>query len=141
MSARRKAQATPQPPAASLPLDQVVVTATRTRPYSAPFTIAGKDLARLVGYAEQRGSIGAVVDNGHVNLMLRGLAELLHGHDENDCRLGTAAAFFVAQALEDLAARLEVGDEADGYVLGIPTGAEFTGSPLAAVPRAGVAGT
>ena len=94
-----------------LSLEEIVIKRARmTNPGEKPFSVHGTDLARLLSFLEAHNNLAHTLDAGDVNLRLRGLAELLRA--ENYC-LGENAAFFVANTLDDLAARLETHHEGD----------------------------
>jgi hypothetical protein len=110
-----------------LTLGQVVIVSTDPlSPGQERFTISGQELAALLSFRERYKSTRGAVDGADVNLRLRGLANLLAAHyGKEGCQLDEDGAYFMSCTLEDLAARLEVSGQMDGYRVGVltaPTG-------------------
>lgn len=85
------------------PLTNVTITSRR-----GDFTLAGQELANVVGLAERRGTF-ALIDPGPIHMELRGLAVLVGAlGDQTDTRVDEEYAFwFIDQSLQHMAARLE----------------------------------
>jgi hypothetical protein len=106
-----------------LPLDRIVLT-TRVVAEEGPgagyaFSVAGEDLAALLHYVQNLGSVRAAVDDGDVSLRLRGLAELIDAHATDESRIDNNAAYFITNTLNDLAARLETSKDPGFFRVGV----------------------
>jgi hypothetical protein len=100
-----------QPPA--LTLDDIVITTKHTPVGREKLVLSGAELARVLSLREGYNSIFHMTgDAGETAILLRGMAELLHGRDES---IGADGAFFLGHVLDDFAARLEASDRVDHW--------------------------
>jgi hypothetical protein len=85
----------------------VVMDGYDPRPGETSISLHGEDLSRVVSFLAAYPSLAAAVDGDDVNLRLKGLAKLIRGSEGDDSSFDREVAYFVSNALEDLAARLE----------------------------------
>lgn len=106
-----------------LPLDDIVLTTRVVAEEGAgaggAFTVTGEDLAALLHYAQKLGSVTAAVDDGDVSVRLRGLSDLIEAHATSESLIDNDAAYFVANTLQDLAARLETSKDPAFFRAGV----------------------
>ncbi|MGH7392426.1 MAG: hypothetical protein ACREM3_23665 [Candidatus Rokuibacteriota bacterium] len=81
-----------------------------------PFSIHGAELAKVLGFLRSYNNLYHAIDGDAVNLSLRGLAQTLNalGSPDYDGETGDAC-LFLAEAVENLAARLEADDRPGDY--------------------------
>lgn len=105
---RRKALLAEMDRARPLTLDDVAITTTHPlQPDEYRRVVTGKDLARLLSFAEAGGN----TDGGSVSYMLQGLSNLVRG----DRDISAAGSFFIVNVLDGLAAQLESSSRVDAY--------------------------
>lgn len=99
----------------ALSLDEIVVIAKYpNHPGEQPVLLTGADLGHALDVCRAHGGAFNLADDGDTNLRLRGLADLIMAH-EDASQIGQDAAYFLANTLRDLAAKLEACKHADGF--------------------------
>jgi hypothetical protein len=96
-----------------LTLDEIVVMGKHGEK-SERLVITGEELAHVLSLREQHTNTYAMCDAGDTHLMLRGLSELLQGHEDTN-ELGGDGAYFLSRTLEGLAIRLEADSRVDQF--------------------------
>ncbi|MGH7342612.1 MAG: hypothetical protein ACREKH_19170 [Candidatus Rokuibacteriota bacterium] len=98
-----------------LTVDDIVIVGTYGKEHE-KLVLTGEELTRVLSLRDAYNNTRQMCSGDHVNLMLRGLSELLMGTegDGNGCIEGDGA-FFLSHVLDDLAARLEASDRAEQF--------------------------
>ena len=108
---REELMASVEPPL--LTLDEILIV-SRTGKDSERLVLTGEELAHVLSLREQYTNTYAMCDSDDTPLMLRGLAELVRGHEDENM-LGADGAYFLAHSLEALAIRLEADSRVDQF--------------------------
>jgi hypothetical protein len=96
-----------------LSLDDILIVGKHGKE-SERLVLTGEDLAHILSIRDQHTNTYAMCDAGDVHLMLRGLAELIQGHEDENLIEGDGA-YFLARSLEALAIRLEASSRTDQF--------------------------
>src|ERR1043165_1285411 len=97
-----------EPPA--MTLDDIVIHQRHAELGKETLVLTGRELAHVLSLRTRYNNLPHMVENGDVNIRLRGVADLLRTAED----LSREGLYFVACALEDLAARLEADDHGEG---------------------------